>query len=305
MRFVWIFSALVAFFLSTAAHAQSSAAVDQLKVHADQAMDNLRYGDALDGYEKAYALSRDPRFLYNMGRALGAMGRYPEAVVQLERFRVDAPAALRDRVPQLDQIIGDFKKHVATLAISSNVPGARVLVRDRAIGTTPLGDLQVDAGPALVEVDADDYVAQRQNVVLPGGGRVELVFQLVKASPLGVLVVRSTPPASTVLVDGASKGGTPLEAPLMPGRHALLLSREGFRDLSASAIVERGVRRELDFNLEKKPSLVSRPWFWTVVGVAVLAVAAGVVTAVVCAQTTACERAPDDGSILGGPVRGP
>ena len=305
MRLRWILATLFLLFLSTAAFAQSNAAVDEIKLRADQAMDNLRYGDALDGYEKAYSLSHDPRFLYNMGRALGAMGRYPEAVVKLERFRVDASAALRARVPQLDQIIADFKQHVTTLAISSNVPGARVLVRERAVGTTPLGELQVDAGPALVEVDADGYVPQRSNVVLPAGGRLDLTFQLVKASPLGVLVVRSTPPASSVLVDGAAKGGTPLETSLMPGPHALLLSREGFRDLATSAVVERGVRRELDFKLEKKPGLVSRPWFWTVVGVAVAAVAAGVVTAVVCAQTTACERSPDSGTILGGYVRGP
>ena len=305
MRLRWLSTLLAVLLLSTAALAQSNAHVEDIKIHADQAMDGLRYADALDGYQKAYELSHDARFLYNMGRALGAMGRYPEAVVKLERFHVDASAALRARVPQLEQIIADFKQHVATLAISSNVPGARVLVRERAVGTTPLGDLEVDAGPAVVEVDADDYVPQRRDVVLPGGGRLELTFDLVKASPLGVLVVRSTPAASSVLVDGAPKGGTPLETSLMPGTHALLLSRDGFRDLATSAVVERGKRHVLDFRLEKKPGLASRPWFWTVVGVAVLAVAAGIVTAVVCEQTTACEREPDPGSILGGFIRGP
>ena len=305
MRLRWILLTLAVVLFSAAAYGQSSAAVDAVKTRADQAMDNLRYGEALEGYENAYALSHDARFLYNMARALGAMGRYPEAVEKLERFRLDASAALRARVPQLDQIIAEFKRHVTTLAISTNVTGARVLVRERAVGTTPLGYVQVDAGPAVIEVDADQYVAQRRNVVLPAGGRLDLSFELVKASPMGILVVRSTPAASSVLVDGSPKGGTPLEASLMPGTHRLLLSRDGFRDLASSAVIERGVRRELDFKLEKKPSLAQRPWFWTVVGAAVLAVAAGVVTAVVCQQTTACERSPDSGSILGTYVRGP
>jgi hypothetical protein len=298
--------ATVTLLLSTSAFAQSSKAdIEKLKTSADEAMDNLHYDAAFAGYKQAYALSHDPRFLYNMGRAAGAMGDYPEALDELEKFRLDAPADLRARVPQLEQLIADFKKHVSTLAIQSNVAGARVVVRQKEVGRTPMGELRVNAGPAEVEVVADDYVADRRNVTLPEGGRLDLNVELVKASPFGILVVRSTPAASSVLVDGVGKSGTPLEVSLMPGSHSLLLSREGFHDLSASAIVERGVRRELDFKLEKTPGVLSRWWFWTVVGVVVVAAASAVTTAVVCTSTTACERAPDVGTIAPGTLRGP
>ncbi len=137
---------------ASSAHAQSNPQVEKLRIAADEAMDNLRYAEALDGYTKAYAMSHDTRFLYNMGRALGALGQYPEAVSQLERFRMDAPADLKSRVPQLEQLITDFKHHVSTLTIKCNVTGARVLVREKAVGQTPLGEIKLNAGSAIVEV---------------------------------------------------------------------------------------------------------------------------------------------------------
>jgi hypothetical protein len=280
------------------AFAQSNADVEKLKISADEAMDNLRYAEALDGYQRAYGISHDARFLYNMGRALGALGQYPEAVDKLERFRVDAPADLRARVPQLEQLITDFKQHVSTLVIHCNITGARVLVREKAVGQIPLGDLRLNSGQATVEVSADDYTPQKRQVTLPDGGNLELTFDLIKASPTGILVVRSTPPATSILIDGKGFGGTPLETSLLPGSHGLLLSRDGYRDLATSAVVDRGRRRDLDLKLEKTPSILTRWWFWSIVGVAV----ASAVTVGVAYST---ERSADSGTIPPGQLRGP
>ncbi len=288
--------------LITLASARAIAAppvnVERLKATADEAMDNLRYAEALDGYQQAYGLSHDPRFLYNMGRALGALGRYPEAVDRLERFRLDAPPDLKAKVPNLEQIIADFKKHVSVLSVRANVQGARVLVRDRSIGETPLADVKLNSGHAAIEISADEYETQKKEIDLPEGGSLDLVFDLVKAANVGVLVVRSTPPATIALVDGKGMGGTPLEASLAPGSHQLLLSREGYHDLAASAIVERGRRKELDLTLEKTPSILTRWWFWTIVGVAV-------VSGVVITYAAVTERSPDMGTIAPGQVRAP
>jgi hypothetical protein len=284
--------------LAQKAGAATSAQVERLKTAADEAMDNLRYAEALDGYQQAYTLTHDPRFLYNMGRALGALGRYPEAVDRLERFRADAPADLRAKVPQLEQIIGEFEKHVSVLSVRANVQGARVLVRDRAVGETPVSEIKLNAGRAIVEVSADDYETQKKEVALPEGGSLDLSFDLVKAANLGILVIRSTPSATSTLVDGKGMGGTPLEASLPPGSHALVLSRDGYRDLSTSAVVERGRRKEVDLSLEKNPSVLSRWWFWTLVS-------AAVVGGVVITYAALTERSPDVGTIAPGQVRAP
>ena len=294
--------AFIAFGVSTA-HAQTSPQVDKLRVAADDAMDNLRYAEALDGYQQAYAASHEPRFLYNMGRALGALGRYPEAVEKLERFRLDAPETLRARVPQLEQLIADFKRHVSTISIHANVAGARVLVRDKAVGAAPISELRVNSGSAVIEVSAEDYDTQKREVNLAEGGAQDFSFTLVKAGPTGIVVVRSTPGATSVLIDGASRGATPLEASLFPGSHMLVLTRDGYRKLSTSVVIDRGVRRELDLRLEKSPSIFTRWWFWTIVSAVVIGT--GVTLGAVCVTTTTCERSADVGSIAPGKVRGP
>lgn len=277
--------------------AQTQVEVDKLKIAADEAMDNLRYGEALDGYQKAYAISHEPRFLYNMGRSLGALGRYPEAVAKLERFRVDASADLRARIP-VEQIIADFKKHVSTLNVHCAVAGARVVVRDQVVGQTPLGDVQLNAGPATIEVSANDYVTQRRQVDLPASSSLDVTFELVRAAPTGILVVRSTPPATTIMIDGKGGfGGAPLETSVLPGSHALLLTRDGYRDLATSAVVERGLRREIDLSLEKTPGIFARWWFWTIVGVVVVSAVTVATVFAVCSMPAQCERSPDVGTI--------
>lgn len=305
MRLRFLLALLALVLVCGTAGAQGRAEIEKLKVAADEAMDNLRYAEALDGYKQAYTLSHDARFLYNMGRALGALGEYPMAVEQLERFRMEAPADLRARVPQLEQLITDFKRHVSTLTVTTNVPGTHVLVRAKEVGQAPIAELRLNSGPAVVEVTAEEYTTQRKEVVLPEGSALSVNFDLVKASPIGVLFLRSTPPATTVLIDGRGLGGTPLETSLMPGSHKLLLSRDGYRDLLTSTVIERGRRHEVDLKLEKTPSIFSRWWFWTIVGVVVASAAATTTTIIVCNQTTACERSADMGSIPPFQVRGP
>src|SRR5437899_856477 len=60
--------------------------VGALKKRGDDAMDSLRYADALAAYSEAYSLSKDPALLYNKGRADQALGDYPSALQELERF---------------------------------------------------------------------------------------------------------------------------------------------------------------------------------------------------------------------------
>jgi tetratricopeptide (TPR) repeat protein len=51
-----------------------------LKRRGDEAMDSLQYDEAIADYSKAYAISKDPVFLYNRGRVYQARDRYPEAL---------------------------------------------------------------------------------------------------------------------------------------------------------------------------------------------------------------------------------
>ncbi len=70
------------------APANSGAAAEAalLKQQGDALMDALDYPGALRKYEEAYAKHADAALLYNQGRALELMGRFPEALDLLRRF---------------------------------------------------------------------------------------------------------------------------------------------------------------------------------------------------------------------------
>ncbi|CAN5775497.1 hypothetical protein BH09MYX1_BH09MYX1_39800 [soil metagenome] len=279
------------------------AKAEQLKVAADDQMDNLHYSDALRGYQDAYALNPDPKLLYNMGRAKAALGDYPGAVSDLEKFRSDASPDLRAKVPQLADIITEFRKHVTVLTITCNVNGARVLVNSKLVGTTPFSaPLTLNAGPADIEVGLDTYTTEKRKVTLPEGGALTVDFKLLTSDLSGVLLVRSTPNADASKIDDKAFGGTPLEVTLPPGQHRIKLFKDGYDDINMSTVLGRGERKELSVAFEKSPSITSRPAFWALLITGIVLVAGGI-TAAVLALTI--ERSPDPGSIPPGIIKGP
>ena len=140
---------------SPAARAQGDAAPvapvassDELKRKGDEALDQKRYEDALGAYEAAYALSPTPVLLYNRGRALQFLARYPEALDMIERFAEKAPPELKARVRGLADLLSDLRSKVSTITVNCETTGARVLVdsaksaRRRSAGrfeSTPAG----------------------------------------------------------------------------------------------------------------------------------------------------------------------
>lgn len=155
-----------------------------LKLRADSEMENLRYAEALADYTRAYDLSADPVLLYNRGRVLQALERFAEALDQIERFAHEAPPELKARVPKLQELLDDLGRRVSALTLRCDVPGARVLVRDTVVATTPVaGPIRINAGPAVVEVDADGYEPFRRSVLLPGGGALQVDATLTAKQP--------------------------------------------------------------------------------------------------------------------------
>ena len=247
-----------------------------LKKRGDDAMESLRYADALGAYAQAYALTKDPALLYNQGRAQQALGNFPEALADLERFASEASPELRARVPKLDELIGDVRKHVAHLAIQCATRGARVLVRDRVVGTTPLAaPLDLDAGYAVVELDADGYEPYRRDVDLTGGTQTMLDVQLVPRKLTAFLRVGSTAASAVVSIDGSPIGNAPIEAVVPPGTHKVAVHRDGYEDTVSTVVIAAGEHKEVTLEPQKNAPFTTKWWFWTGVGVVVVG---GVVT---------------------------
>ncbi len=137
-----------------------------------------------------------PALLYNMGRALQALNRFPEALDRLEAFQVVAPPALLARVPRLGELIKDLRGRVTTLKVTSSTPGARLLVRSTVMSKLPLATpLRLSAGQAEVEVEAEGYFPFHRTVDLPGGGETTIDARLFSKTTTASSSSRPPPPA--------------------------------------------------------------------------------------------------------------
>lgn len=168
-----------------------------LKAQGDEAMRALRYGDALSAYELSYAREPNPAVLYNRARAQQALGHFPEALADFDRFSRDAPPDLRAKVPKLDALIAEVRARVAHVTVRSNATGARVILGDKVLGITPLGERAVLAGHGTLEVSADGYVTYRRDVDLPGGGALVIDATLVQKQVLAPIAPSPVQAASS------------------------------------------------------------------------------------------------------------
>jgi hypothetical protein len=282
---------------SSPADEPAAARAARLKTAGDRAFDDKRYGDALEAYGASFALLPNPVLLYNQGRALQFLGRYPEALEFLNRFRAEASPSLRAKVPTLDALIEEVESRVGTLAVDADVVGALVMLGERKLGLTPLAPLRVNAGRYPLEVTAEGREPFRTTVEVEGRKTVRVTAALAPKSRTGVLVVRSSTAGARVTIDGVAAGAAPVERTLDKGDHAVQVEAPGYEPTSTTVVVTAGARRDLSIELRTRPAITSRWWFWT--GVAAVAVA-GVATVVILRT----ERSPDHGSFSPGTISG-
>ncbi len=271
---------------------------EALKRAGDEAMDGLRFEEAVQSYRQAYALKADAAVLYNIGRANEGLGDYPAALESLERFEREASADLKKRAQGFEELLRDVRGRVAVLEVETNAAGARILLRSKQIGTAPLAEAtRVNAGAAVLEVLADGYHPYREEVTLEGGKSTKIVATLKLKDTTGTLRVKASMPGATVRVDGKLLGTAPAEAKLKPGPHRVVVEHERAEPVETSAVVVAGKRNELSVDLVEIVPVHETWWLWTTV--AAVAVGGGIAIAVVAVT----EREPSRGTITPGLLR--
>jgi hypothetical protein len=273
----------------------------KLRDQGNEAMLGMRYADALGAYTKALELAPDEVGLYySLARAHEFLGEYPQALESLETFDKKAPPEARAKVGDLKALYAEIRPRVSLLNLSSDVAGARVLVRNKVIGVTPLPPMRLLAGAATLQIELDGYFTEAREVTLPGGGELALRVELHAKSSSGLLSITTNPMGALVSVDGAERGtSTPkLELALAAGPHEVSVKREGYDAARIPIVLSPGSARDVSIPLEPTRSVLTRWWFWTAVGVVVVG---GV--ALTYALTT--ERSGDHGSLTPGRVSGP
>jgi hypothetical protein len=267
-----------------------------LKAEGDKAMDGLRYEDALTKYEAAYRIKPDPALLYNQGRALEGLGRFPEALDKLRAFQESAPKELLLRLGDaLGKNIDELKGRVATLSISVEPAGANIRLGDRILGSAPIDKLRVNAGKAHLEITKEGFFTETLDVEIKGGEDNPLKVTLSPRDNRATLIVKSPIAGARVTIDGRARGQVPAEVRLAPGPHFVRVEQDGYQ-LSESTIDLAALeKRPLDVPLFKRP-ITQEWWLWTSIGVALTGAGVGIGLALTL------EEDADEGSLDPGKV---
>jgi len=252
-----------------------------MKAKGDEAFDARRFAEALESYQAALKKRRDARLHYNIAQALSALGRYPDAMNAYQAFLAEAPAGTLNEAQQaaLFGLLEELKGRIARLDLTCDVPGARVLVRGKTVGVTPLdGALALNAGDARVEVLADGYEPFEATMALQGATVKTLPIRLKRVDFTGRLNVTSNVARAHVHVDGVYRGPTPLQLRIRQGSHVVKVTAEDHVDRSVVVAVTPGKRSAVEATLDRAPDYTMA---YLGFGIAGVGVAAGAITGVV------------------------
>ncbi len=153
------------------------------------------------------------------------------------------------------------------LHIKTDVPGARVYVDDKemgSMGTTPWGNV-LPSGKHKIWVEKPGFQTIETEVEINIGDKQEIVLTMERLQ-VGVLHVKANVPASGVYLDGKFFGAAPVEEVTTPGHHKLKVTAEGMKDYETDVEISCGQTTKVLVRLNPKPSRTSA---WVSMGFAV------------------------------------
>ncbi len=173
------------------------------------------FQQALSAFQEAYALYPSPKIQYDLALAYQGMGRSADAIDALDAFLA---STAETRQPEVEAKARGIREHllarVAWLKVSSDGPGATIVVDGREMGKTPqTRDIHIDPGPHLLLVDRGDGTPPfTQRLQAAAGATVSVVAQWTgRSSP-------ATTPASPALVVAPVASGPDVGGAAAPGR---------------------------------------------------------------------------------------
>lgn len=173
-------------------------------------------------FQRAYDLAPSYKILYNIGQVHRQRNDYASALRVFERYLKEGGADIdAKRKAEIDKEIAQLKGRVATLQITTNVPGAEILVDDEPIGKTPLPQgVLVNSGKRRITASKEGRVPVSKIINVAGSDTMKIALDLVESSGGGGPAPTSTaspvPSASSgaPATTGASTSLTPEKPPV-------------------------------------------------------------------------------------------
>lgn len=165
------------------AHAQASEdGVQKSREHFDRGVEYVHDGDlraALVEFKRAYIASPNYRVLYNLGQVSNELRDYTEAQDYFRRYLADGGSDIDGvRRREVEALLEKLVSRIASLVLSTNIPGAELFVDDVSVGKSPLTDpVQVSAGTRIVSAAVSGRPRVTQVVEAAGGDTLVVKLQ--------------------------------------------------------------------------------------------------------------------------------
>ena len=141
---------------------------------------------------------------------------------------------------------GLFFSRPFSLSISSTPAGAQVQFDGKPGGATPLVIADVTPGEHRITFTLEGYREKELARAFTGS---EDVIVVLEPMPIGKITVVTDPEGAKVFADGVEKGSTPVTFAAPPGKHNLVVSKEGFESQTSSVDVKAGEESPLQLKL--------------------------------------------------------
>lgn len=146
---------------------------------------------ALVEFERAYAIGRSYKVLFNIGQVQFQLMSYAKARFAFEQYLALGGDRLEARRrADVERDLGILRLRTATLTIRVNVPDAEISINDAPASST-LERAVVDAGTLRVKVSHPGYGTVVRDVSLAGGDTQTVDVTLVRTKP-DVVVTNTT-----------------------------------------------------------------------------------------------------------------
>lgn len=210
---------------ATAAATPAPDDADRLFRDGNELYKQKRFADAEALFERAFAKKPAHDIAANLAYAEMNQGKLVEAAEHLAyAVRIWPPTGKDDKRQGAVDRLAKVKEGIATLTIEVSVPGARVLVGEREVGTSPIaGEVFAEAGHVVVRVKREGHRDAETAVDVAKGG-VETVKLTMEATPVVVATAVPTASASaTTTVEPPAPNRLPVYIAFGAGGAGLLL----------------------------------------------------------------------------------
>ncbi len=232
------------------------------------------FAEAYGEYEQAYALSKDPRLLFDMAVCARSLKQYARMQALLTRYQREGRGTISaEDQADVANALAAIRGLVGTVKVVATEEGATVAIDRGVVGTTPLADpLVIDLGSHTVTVTKPGFAPAERTLEIAGGNETVLTLTLTAQQHPARLVV-SSDEGATVVLDGQVVGKSGFDGQIAGGVHEVRLTEPGKLAYRTQLDLHDGETRTMAVTLENEPHGAAL-WPWIAGGAAVIAGAA-------------------------------